>query len=251
MNYPVYSVNIFLALILLIILVGLILLLINAKKRREKPTLYPSPMDNSNIINRFTRNRAQWYAIANDATFRELTNNLSDINSESINDNVGNKKILVAYSQLKKYINSLKLDKDLRITLIYTDGIVFFDSALPISRVYFLQNGLPRPVGMATLASPLKNHNVVPEMVNAVTVHTTDTPLFLLGFQLNDPIYKKMISEGFGFFERISSSLNIPYSYIAKFLPIPSGNGNNTFFLDGVILRIGIPLEDKFFQKLI
>lgn len=250
MNYPVYPLNIIIVVILLVLVLVLAVLVSNKKK--EGTQISPnrsSPMDDPNIIKRFSRTREQWYKIASDEKFRELANNLADVNSEIVNTSMGNRNLLTAYDTLEKYVKKMKMDKDIRITLIYTDGIVYYDSALPLSRVYFLQNGLPRPVSMATLASPLKNHNVVPEMSNAVAVHNTNTPIFLLGYQLNDPLYAKLMSEGFGFFERISSSLNIPYSYMAKFMPLPSGNGHNTFFLDGVILRIGIPIFDNFFKK--
>lgn len=208
-----------------------------------------SPMDNPSILNRFSRLRQEWYKLSVNQGFKELANNLMDINSESLLNNVGNKNILMAYQKLDEYIRNIPMDKDIRVTLIYTDGIVFYDSSLPLHRVYFLQNGLPRPVSMATLASPLKNHNVVPEMTNAVNIHNVTNDMVLLGYPLKNPLYKQLVREGFGFFERISSSLNVPYSYMAKFLSIPSGNGDKTFFLDGCILRIGVPITDNLFDQ--
>ena len=209
-----------------------------------------TPMDEKGIVQRFSTLRDLWYLVASDRSFVQFANNLGDVNAEALFSNVGSVEILKAYNELDNYIRGMGLDKDTRITLIYPDGIVFYDSALPIGRIFFMQNGLPKPVSMATLGSPLKNHNVVPEMTNAVTVHSIKNPLYLLGYPLTNPLYQDLVKEGFGFFERISSSLNVPYSYMAKFLPIPSGNGPTTFFLDGIFLRISLPIEDNFFQQI-
>lgn len=252
MRHPLFSPNLFLFLLLLILVIGFLVLLLrkDTKYRDNKQNIEKkTPMDNKHIVSRFSKLRKLWYEVASDKKFKELGNNLADINSESLFNNLGSKEILQAYTDLDKYIKSLPIDKDVRVTLIYTDGIVFYDSALPINRVYFLQNGLPRPVSMSTLGSPLKNHNVVPEMTNAVSIHNKTDTMYLLGYPLSNPIYNDLVQEGFGFFERISSSLNVPYSYMAKFLPIPSGNGNNTFFLDGFILRLGVPIMDNFFTN--
>lgn len=250
-----HTAQIYLFMIVVVVIACVILYALLSKQIQSGPRPSPyktpvsSPLDNQQITHRFSRLRDQWFSLSVNARFKELANALMDINSEALYFNVGNKDILRAFTELDNFVKKeLKVDPDLRITLIYTDGIVFYDSALPLERVYFLQNGLPKPVSMSTLGSPLKNHNVVPEMTNAVTVHSSEQPFYFLGYELKDPLYQTMIKEGFGFFERISSSLNIPYSYVAKFLPIPSANGFNTFYLDGLILRVGIPLNDNFFD---
>ena len=229
--------------ILLAVLI-VILTFILIKKRNVKK----SPYDNKLVVNRFKNLYEVWHQVASDPMFLILAKHLMNVNNNIYDTSVGSKELLDSFNQLDKYVkDNLNFTHNVRITIIYTDGIVYYDSVIPISMVYFIKNGLPKPVNMYTLGSPLKDHNAVPEVANSIV--SGDGRCFytnLSGMRLTDPFYNKMISENFGFYERISSSLNEPYSYVARFLQ--TDIDKTTGFVNGFTLRIGIPIDPKYYK---
>ena len=70
------------------------------------------------------------------------------------------------------------------------------------------------------------------------------------GVKSIDQVYQNLIMNGFGFYERMSSSLDKPFTYVAKFLPLPFSKKNNSYS-DGCTLRVGMPIAHShhFAQK--
>lgn len=185
------------------------------------------------VIHRFETLVKLWQNIANDEQFCIFAHHLMDTNANIQNANIGDLQLALVYKKLHHYINSK--NKKLRITLIYTDGIVFYDSLLPMNKVYYMVNGLPRQVSMATTGSPLKNHNTLPEITNSIILNDASNAC-LDGLA---PIYSYMLKNGFGFYERMSSSIDKPFTYVAKFLTLPYPK-NGSSYTDGCTLRIGV-----------
>lgn len=206
----------------------------------------PSSYDNKLVVGRFKRIYNVWNTVASDPMFVMLTKTLMEINSASAVNGVsenGSKEIYDAYTNLDRFVKeNMKFPDNVRITIMYNDGIVFFDSVLKISDVFFLKDGLPRPVNLYTLGSPLKDHNVLPEVANSVII-TDCSDNRLSGMTLTDPFYRKMVNEGYGFVERISSTFNKPYTYIAHILNL--GVDPTTSFVNTVTVRIGMPIIPK------
>lgn len=212
-----------------------------------KSTRTPSPLDNKLVVGRFKQSYNIWNNVASDPMLIVLVKTLMGINSNSAIRNgysdIGSKEIYTAYDNLDRYVKQNMLSsKNVRLTFMYNDGIVFYDSSLKISDVFFMKDGLPRPVSLYTLGSPLKDHNVLPEVVNSlVVVDSSDNRLS--GMLLTDPFYRKLVNEGYGFVERISSTFNKPFSYVAHVLQL--GVDPATGFVDTATLRVGIPIEPK------
>jgi hypothetical protein len=120
------------------------------------------------------------------------------------------------------------------------DGIVFYDSDQDISNIYFMKNGLPRPVNISTLGSPLKDHNVMPEIINALSVYTVAKNYHYMGDPITDPFLHDLIRDGFGFVERVSSSANVPCSYLAN--TIEYKRDVNSGYVSNLILRVSMPI---------
>ena len=125
---------------------------------------------------------------------------------------------------------------------MYNDGIVFYDSILKVNDVYFMKDGLPRPVNLYTLGSPLKDHNMLPEVANSIII-TDCSDNRLSGMTMTDPFYRKIVNEGYGFIERISSTFNKPYTYLAHVLNL--GIDPATGFINTITVRIGLPIQPK------
>lgn len=219
-------------------------------KSASKSKNPPSPFDNKLVVGRYKRAHNIWNTFANDPMFVVMARTLMDINTNSavsaingLDGNEGNKQIQEAYTNLGRYINeNLKFPENVRVTMMYTDGIVFFDSDLQVNDVYFMKNGLPRPVNLYTLGSPLKDHNMLPEVANSLVI-TDSSDNSLTGYELNDPFYRKIVNDGFGFSERISSSSDRPFTYIAHVIVleiVPT-----TGFVKTMTLRIGLPVEPQ------
>lgn len=233
--------------IIFIVILGLFISsLINSSslfgKRKEEPSAY----DNKLVVNRFKRGYNIWNTIAGDPMFMVLTKTLMEINSASaVNGFVekGSKEIYTAFMNLDRYIQeNLKFPEDVRITVMYNDGIVFYDSILKINDVFFMKEGLPRPVNLYTLGSPLKDHNMLPEVANSIVL-TDCSDNRISGMVLTDPFYRKLVNEGYGFMERISSTFNKPFTYMAHNLNL--GTDPATGFVNTVTLRIGFAIQPK------
>lgn len=242
--------------IILIIIVAFLILAViryflKKKGRDQPPSTRPqkktssdgsSLMNDPSIVKRFELLRNEWYTLSNDQDFLSMIETLMMINSNSSPD-VGSRPILQAFKMLDEYCN--KKFNTIRVTLIYKDGIVFYDSALPIDKIFFIKDNLPLPVSMATLGSPLKDHNTVPEVTNSIIVHQLDDMNNSLeGMKLINPLYSKLIQEGFGFTERVSSSLNTPYSYVARF--VVTSVDPATKFINGCTLRVSKPISSSY-----
>lgn len=231
----------FIVLVAVVIVLLLVYFLVIRKRSRAAIHQAGGALDDPVVVKRFATLRDQWNFISNDPQFRALADTLMTVNSSAQNPLSGSLSILNAYNALDQYCKRLT---SFRVTLIYTDGIVYYDSSLPIDRVYFMDNGLPKQVSMNTLGSPLKDHNTVPEVTNSVIFYPTkpgDTGL--MGMSLSDPVYSALIAEGFGFVERQSSSLNIPFSYVAKFMAISVDP--DTHFMHGCTLRLSVPIPQS------
>lgn len=206
----------------------------------------PSPLDNKLVVGRFKRAYNIWNTIASDPMFVVLSKTLMEINSASATNGFvdkGNKEILDAFTNLDRFVKqNLKFPEDVRITIMYNDGIVFYDSVLTVNEVFFMKEGLPRPVNLYTLGSPLKDHNMLPEVANSVVV-TDCSDNRLSGMVLTDPFYRKLVNEGYGFVERISSTFNRPYTYLAHNLVL--GIDPATGFVNTITVRIGLPVKPK------
>lgn len=244
-NDRLYLIWVIYGTILLIVIGFLIATLINSNNMLEKK-LPPSPFDNKLVVGRFKRAYNIWNTIAADPMFVVLTKTLMGINSSSaVNGFIekGSKDIYDAFNNLDRYVKeNLKFPENVRITVMYNDGIVFYDSVLKLNDVFFMKDGLPRPVNLYTLGSPLKDHNMLPEVANSIAI-TDCSDNRLSGMTLTDPFYRKMVNEGYGFIERISSTFNKPFTYMAHVLQL--GVDPATGFIDTITLRIGLPIEPK------
>lgn len=208
----------------------------------KKSSSGSSLMNDPSIVQRFGFLRNEWYKLSNDQDFLSLIETLMMLNSNSP-PGVGSRPILQMFQTIDEYCNK-KFNDKIRVTLIYKDGIVFYDSVLPIERVFYMKDNLPAPVSMATLGSPLKDHNVVPEVTNSIIVHQLDDlNNSLEGMKLTDKLYPTLIKEGFGFCERVSSSLNTPYSYVARF--VVTSVDPTTKFINGCTLRVSKPISSS------
>lgn len=247
--YPQEQSNMVLAIYVLIFVVILVVFLTSlvktvrpAAKRREPP----SPLDHNLVVGRFKRAYNIWNTVASDPMFVVLTQTLMEINSRcAVNGFVekGSKDIFDAYTNLHRYVTeNLKFPENVRITIMYNDGIVFYDSVLKLNDVFFMKGGLPRPVNLYTLGSPLKDHNMLPEVANSVIV-TDSSDNSLSGMMMTDPFYRKLVNEGYGFAERISSSFNKPYTYLAHVVQL--GVDPATAFVNTITVRVGLPVEPK------
>ena len=194
--------------IYIILLLGVLIVLImlfirhNKKNNSESGLLVNSvsPLDNKLVVNRFRRAYNIWNTVASDPMFVMHTKTLMDINSSSSTNGIvdkGSKDIYDAYMTLHHHVKEdLKFPEESRITVMYNDGIVFYDSVLKINNVFFMRDGLPRPVNLYTLGSPLKDHNMLPEVANSVIV-TDSSDNRLSGMLLTDPFYRKLVNEGY------------------------------------------------------
>lgn len=211
--------------------------------KRKEP---PSPLDNKLVVGRFKRAYNIWNTVASDPMFIVLTKTLMEINSKcAVNGFVekGSKDIYDAYTNLNRYVKeNMKFPENVRITIMYNDGIVFYDSTLKLENVFFMKGGLPRPVNLYTLGSPLKDHNMLPEIANSVIV-TDSSDNSLSGMLMTDPFYRKLVNEGYGFVERISSSFNKPYTYLAHIIQLNVDPA--TAFVNTITVRVGLPVEPK------
>lgn len=232
--------------IFVVILAFFVMSLVKAVKSAAKSKEPPSPLDNKLVVGRFKRAYNIWNTVAYDPMFVVLTKTLMDINSSNaINGLVdkGSKDIYDAFNNLNRYVKeNLKFPENVRITVMYNDGIVFYDSTLKVNQVYFMKEGLPRPVNLYTLGSPLKDHNMLPEVSNSLVI-TDSSDNSLSGMTLTDPFYRKLVNEGYGFIERISSTFNKPYTYLAHVLQL--GIDPATAFVNTITIRIGLPVEPK------
>lgn len=232
--------------IFVVILAFFIMSLTNAIKSANKSKEPPSPLDNKLVVGRFKRAYNIWNTVASDPMFVVLSKTLMEINSSSaVNGFVekGSKDIYDAFNNLDRYVKeNLKFPENTRITIMYNDGIVFYDSVLKVNEVFFMKEGLPRPVNLYTLGSPLKDHNMLPEVANCVII-TDSSDNSLSGMMLTDPFYRKLVNEGYGFVERISSTFNKPFTYLAHVLQL--GVDPATAFVNTITVRIGLPIEPK------
>lgn len=232
--------------VILIVIVGLFMFSMTASSSSTKAKVSPSPFDNKLVVGRFKRAYNIWNTIASDPMFVVLTKTLMEINSAgAVNGFVdkGSKDIYEAFTNLDNYVKeNLKFPENARVTVMYNDGIVFYDSILKVSDVYFMKDGLPRPVNLYTLGSPLKDHNMLPEVANSIII-TDCSDNRLSGMTMTDPFYRKIVNEGYGFIERISSTFNKPYTYLAHVLHL--GIDPATGFINTITVRIGLPIEPK------
>lgn len=240
--------TIILIIVFIIIVAVIFFLLMKENKKIKSKGKSVVKFDEPRVIQRFSKLRKGWYAIKADNTFLTFAKNLMDINSMNGDSKEGVYEIYSAYLAIDQYFKTkLQILPNVRVTLIYSDGIVFYDSAVDISRIYFMdKNGLPKPVSLSTLGSPLKDHNTVPEVMMSISnVYYPDAPapFIYLGLDITHPFYDILFKEGFGFFERKSSSLNVPYSYVARFMPFLPDPA--TGFTDGFTLRISIPIQEE------
>lgn len=230
----------------LLIVIGLLIASFTNSSNIKNMKSSPSPFDNKMVVDRFKRAYNIWNTVAADPMFVVLTKTLMGINSSSaVNGFVenGNKDIYDAFNNLDRYVKeNLKFPENVRITVMYNDGIVFYDSILKLNQVFFLKNGLPRPVNLYTLGSPLKDHNMLPEVCNSLVI-TDSSDNRLSGMNLTDPFYRKIVNEGYGFIERISSTFNKPFTYMAHVLQL--GIDPATGFIDTITVRVGLPIEPK------
>lgn len=232
--------------IFVVILAFFIMSLTKAIQSAKKSKEPPSPLDNKLVVSRFKRAYNIWNTVAADPMFVVLSKTLMEINSSSaVNGFVekGSKDIYDAFNNLDRYVKeNLKFPENARITIMYNDGIVFYDSVLKVNEVFFMKQGLPRPVNLYTLGSPLKDHNMLPEVANSVII-TDSSDNSLSGMMLTDPFYRKLVNEGYGFAERISSTFNKPFTYLAHVLQL--GIDPATAFVNTITVRVGLPVEPK------
>lgn len=204
-----------------------------------KDNLYSHP----DVIERFSKLQKFWYQISKDKKLLSIAKKLMQVNSDlGAKSTKGSQLLYDVFSKLDQYVKK-NVPKTIRVTFIYTDGIVFYDSAIPMHKIYFFNNGLPQPVSMFTLGSPLKDHNTLPEVVNSIVVSYAD-PKNISGKRISNPFYTSLLYDGFGFYERRSSSLGIPYTYLARFIPL---SDQSSSFVDGCTLRVStpVPLDNK------
>jgi len=195
--------------------------------------------------------RDTWLKLSVEKNILVLIRNLMTMNNTSP-QGIGSPEILMAYRQLKGY--QQEHYSTVRLTCVYSDGIVFFDSALPIDKVYFMNNGLPMPVSLFTLGSPLKNHNTLPEIMNSLILHypkppkdqTSENVPYLMGQPLESSFFRQLNLEGFGFCERISSSLGVPYTYLSRVVFWSREDLDNPIrVIHGCTLRVSVPVTSS------
>jgi hypothetical protein len=203
-------------------------------------------MDNALVVARFQRVRELWYILSVDASFLFLIQALMTINSNIVQpQSLSNGMALRdAYQNLDRYVKTSilpTLPPNSNMTLIFADGILFYDSSLTMEQTFYIQNELPRALSIYTLGSPLKDHNTLPENFNALMIHCPSDPLNFLGMPLTHPIYKQLSLEGFGFIERISSNMNTPTTYLARFLKLSTDPTSQ--FMHGCVLTLDVPVS--------
>jgi hypothetical protein len=242
-SYMIWTIYVLIFVVIFTLFLQSVVNVVKSAKKSKEP---PSPLDNKLVVGRFKRAYNIWNTVATDPMFVVLTKTLMEINSKSaVNGFVdkGSKDIYDAFTNLDRYVNeNLKFPENVRITVMYNDGIVFYDSILKVNEVYFMKEGLPRPVNLYTLGSPLKDHNMLPEVANSVII-TDSSDNSLSGMMLTDPFYRKIVNEGYGFAERISSTFNRPYTYLAHILQL--GIDPATAFVNTITVRVGLPVESK------
>jgi hypothetical protein len=224
-------------LILIIIIAILVYIILIRKKKRRNHTGYNDPR----IVGRLKTLHGVWTTLSKDPDLLLLARRLMEKNNAAeFNTNSGSQDIYLAYTALDEYYRQIKLTPQCRLTLIFLDGIVFYDSDQDISNIYFMKNGLPRPVNISTLGSPLKDHNVMPEIINALSVYTVAKNYHYMGDPITDPFLHDLIRDGFGFVERVSSSANVPCSYLAN--TIEYKRDVNSGYVSNLILRVSMPI---------
>lgn len=222
--------------LLLIIIVAVFVYMIMVRKKRRSRTGYNDPR----IVARLKTLHNVWTTLSGDPELLFLARRLMDKNSDAANMDAGSQDIYIAYKALDEYYKQIKLTPRCRLTLIYLDGIVFYDSDLGISKTYFMKDGLPRPVNISTLGSPLKDHNVMPEMLNALSVYTPSKNYHYMGDPITDPFLHELIKDGFGFVERVSSSINVPCSYLAN--TIEYKRDMDSGYVSNLTMRVSMPI---------
>lgn len=254
-----YRHGVMIIVVVVIIVMGLLLYFFVIAKKKKKTiktsalaatSAYPSlpfappstsQLDTSSSVARFKNLRIMWTVISQDRSFLILAKTLMDINSSALDSKSGNQDIFIAYKNLDHYVKTKMNLRGGRIKLIYLDGIVYYDSSLDLAKTYFMANGLPIPATMNTLGSPLKDHNTLPENFNSLMVHPSQPEnMVLMGMSVSDPLYKELFQQGFGFIERISSNMAIPYTYLSHYLlfsidPLTS-------FPHGCTLSVSMPI---------
>ena len=230
-----------------LIVIGVLIYFIGFYKEKKQPTpITPGPMDNPLVVARFQRIRELWYILSVDASFLFLIQALMTINSNIVQpQSLSNGMALRdAYQNLDRYVKTSilpTLPPKSNMTLIFADGILFYDSSLTMDQTYYIQNELPRALSIYTLGSPLKDHNTLPENFNALMIHCPSDPLNFLGMPLTHPLYKQLSLEGFGFIERISSNMNTPTTYLSRFLKLSTDPTSQ--FMHGCVLTLDIPVS--------
>lgn len=209
----------------------------------QKQSRISQGYNDARVVQRFRILIDCWGKLASDQTFLSLAKQLMDTNSRYRDPNTGVKDIYFDYMAIDQYFKTrAQFLPGLRVTLIYMDGIVFYDSAMDISQVFFMINGLPKPVNLNTLGSPLKDHNVLPEVLNSLSVNTLVVSKYdYMGSPLKDPFYATMIDKGFGFVERMSSSMDVPYSYVARTVVV--GVDGKSGYMNSLTLRVSMPVS--------
>lgn len=226
----------------------IIMLIVSGRLTHSKSTIVPikknpSPYDQPIVVQRFRCLMNMWTQISSDPDFKKLAGNLMRVNSniKPQDSNRGNKGIYQAFIELDQYVRQ-HVPREIRITLIYTDGILFYDSVVPMDKIYFMDGRYPKPVSLYTLGSPLKDHNTLPEVSNSLAVNHKGG-MSICGMKLNDKVYRELLDGGFGFYERMSSSLNQPFAYVAKFMHLDNPDYDERGFVDGCTLRLGINIQ--------
>jgi len=236
-----------LIIVFLMIVIGVLIYFIafHKEEKKTKP-ITPGPMDNPLVVARFQRIRELWYILSVDASFLFLIQALMTINSNIVQpQSLSNGMALRdAYQNLDRYVKTSilpTLPPKSNMTLIFADGILFYDSSLTMDQTYYIQNELPRALSIYTLGSPLKDHNTLPENFNALMIHCPSDPLNFLGMPLTHPLYEQLSLEGFGFIERISSNMNTPTTYLSRFLKLSTDPTSQ--FMHGCVLTLDIPVS--------
>ena len=83
---------------------------------------------------------------------------------------------------------------------------------------------------------------MLPEVANSIVV-TDCSDNRLSGMMLTNPFYRKLVNEGYGFMERISSTFNRPYTYLAHVLTL--GIDPATGFVNTITVRVGLPVTPR------
>ena len=236
-----------LIIVFFLIVIGVLIYFIGFYKEKKQPTpITPGPMDNALVVARFQRVRELWYILSVDASFLFLIQALMSINSNIIQPQSLSESLALrdAYQNLDRYVETNilpTLPPKSNIRLSFADGIIFYDSSLPMNQTYYIQNELPNAVSINTLGSPLKDHNTLPENFNALMIHHPSDPSNFLGMPLTHQIYKDLSMEGFGFIERISSNMNSPATFLSRFLVLATDP--TTQFIQGCVLGLNVPIS--------